>query len=484
MNSAFPPTEPEPAEGSGAKLPLWRAITLLPNSIWLPILAISVLALGAFFVNEWSVGRVGKQAAEVTRLMEAQKKLVQLRERLLDAETAQLGFLLLRKEAYLQSYEDALDQLPALGGEIRMILAHEPELLDRLRGLEALRSRKMAELGATIALVQRGEPLDAIAMVRTGEGTALMDEFQASSAEALRGIETRVLETREAQTRNRQVSRFASGIMGLLTLLLLLLVIRLFLAEAARQEERRGIEAEARRRLESIVDDRTHELSELSTYLQDALERERATLARDLHDELGGLLTAARMDLSWLEGRSRSLDEEFRGKLAELNQGLTQAMDLKRRVVENLRPALLDHFGLPTALQAYFDETCRKAGINCRATIPEEFEHVPPEVAIALFRVGQESLTNILRHAKATNVEMTLENTDTGYRILISDDGAGMDLARVRASHGLTGMRHRIESLGGRLHVDSAPGRGTRVTIDVPRDRTTRAGARVHLEQT
>jgi protein-histidine pros-kinase len=310
-----------------------------------------------------------------------------------------------------------------------------------------------------------------------------MDEFQASSAEALRGIETKVLETREAQTRNRRVSRFASGIMGLLTLLLLLLVIRLFLAEAARQEERRGIEAEARRRLESIVDDRTRELSELSTYLQDALERERATLARDLHDELGGLLTAARMDLSWLEGRSRSLDEEFRGKLAELNQGLTQAMDLKRRVVESLRPALLDHFGLPTALQAYFDETCRKAGINCRATIPQEFEHVPPEVAIALFRVGQESLTNILRHAKATNVEMTLENTDTGYRILISDDGAGMDLARVRASHGLTGMRHRIESLGGRFHVDSAPGRGTRITIDVPRDRAPRAEVRLDLEQ-
>jgi signal transduction histidine kinase len=78
---------------------------------------------------------------------------------------------------------------------------------------------------------------------------------------------------------------------------------------------------------------------------------------------------------------------------------------------------------------------------------------------------------------------MTLENTDTGYRILISDDGAGMDLARVRASHGLTGMRHRIESLGGRFHVDSAPGRGTRITIDVPRDRAPRAEVRLDLEQ-
>ena len=217
-----------------------------------------------------------------------------------------------------------------------------------------------------------------------------------------------------------------------------------------------------------IIEDRTRELSRLSTHLQSASEQEKADLARDLHDELGGLLTAANMDLAWLQGRSVTMEQEVRDKLGELVRTVTEAMNVKRRVVENLRPALLDHFGLPTALEAYFDETCKRAGIECRTTIPDETGPIPQSLAIALFRVGQESLTNIIRHARARHVEMTFEVGAAGYHLSVSDDGIGMDAEKVRSSHGLAGMRHRVVSLNGTFEIQSAPGTGTRLDVLVP----------------
>jgi signal transduction histidine kinase len=207
--------------------------------------------------------------------------------------------------------------------------------------------------------------------------------------------------------------------------------------------------------------------------LQTAAEQEKATLARDLHDELGGLLTAAKMDLSWLQGRASTKETEAQSKLVALGEALDEAMDVKRRVVENLRPALLDHFGLATALRAHFEEICQKAGIGLTARIANDFEQLPQDLAIALFRVGQESLTNILKHAKAEHVELDLALDPGNYRILIVDDGVGIAPEKLDGtrSHGLAGMRHRIVSLGGAFTIGMNPPHGTRVEVIVPRVR-------------
>jgi len=109
------------------------------------------------------------------------------------------------------------------------------------------------------------------------------------------------------------------------------------------------------------MEDRTQELSALSNHLQALSEREKSELARKLHDELGGLLTAAKMDVSWLQARLEGA--AIQERLGQLGSVLDEAMDLKRRVVEELRPSLLDHFGLPTALRAYVESTCAKAGL-------------------------------------------------------------------------------------------------------------------------
>lgn len=212
---------------------------------------------------------------------------------------------------------------------------------------------------------------------------------------------------------------------------------------------------------------RAEELADLCTHLQDDAEKEKHELARRLHDDLGGLLTAAKMDLSWLQ--SRVEDATFRDRLARLGNVLDEAMDLKRRVVEELRPSLLDHFGLPTALRAHVESACSKAGLECDVALDETVESLPRATAIALFRVVEEGLDNIVRHANAKHVRIKLLNEGASHVIRLSDDGLGLDLSDPsRSRHGLAGMRHRIEALGGEFTIESGAQQGTTLTISVP----------------
>ncbi len=216
------------------------------------------------------------------------------------------------------------------------------------------------------------------------------------------------------------------------------------------------------------IEDRTRELSALSNHLQALSEREKSALARKLHDELGGLLTAAKMDLSWLQSRLEG--SAIQERLSQLGSVLDEAMSLKRQVVEELRPSLLDHFGLPTALRAYVESSCANAGLACRILVEHECESLSMDTAIALFRVVQEGLTNIIRHARARTVGLQLSGDAQRCIVILTDDGDGFDAhsPQFRWSYGMWGMRQRAESLGGRLDVKSAVGAGTTLRIEVP----------------
>lgn len=220
------------------------------------------------------------------------------------------------------------------------------------------------------------------------------------------------------------------------------------------------------RDLEALVAARTEELSTLSTHLLRRTEAERSALAKELHDELGGLITAAKMDMSWLSARLRdSLDAESRDKFDSVLQMLNQAMMLKRRVVENLRPSLLDHFGLSVALRSHFDEHCASAGIECVSTLPEEGLELDPMTQLSLFRVAQEALSNVIARGGAKHVEVVIEPEGDGYVMLIGDDGAPIDTDLARS---MPGARHRIQWAGGSVAADARP-QGNQIRVFVPR---------------
>ncbi len=208
-------------------------------------------------------------------------------------------------------------------------------------------------------------------------------------------------------------------------------------------------------------------LSRLVTQMQNTVEAEKSALAKELHDELGGLITAAKMDMQWLSARiGGTLDAPSDEKFKSVMQMLNQAMTMKRRVVENLRPSLLDHFGLSVALRSHFEENCRAAGMDCVASLPDDTLELPPATQLALFRVAQQVLASVLARGNAQHVELVMEPEEGGYSLLIGDDGAAFDETFDRA---LIGLRHRIQAMGGTLDTRHEAGQGNRVRTFVPR---------------
>jgi nitrate/nitrite-specific signal transduction histidine kinase len=240
----------------------------------------------------------------------------------------------------------------------------------------------------------------------------------------------------------------------------------------SRERERRALD-DRNRELDLLVRQRTQMLFNLSSRLQEVAEREKAALARELHDELGGLLVATKIDVSWLRRRSEETTDTAM-RWDRVLRCLDEGLDLKRRVIENLRPTLLDNVGLVAALRWLVDESVRRAGLECREHYDEPLPELTPDARIAVFRAVQECLMNVIKHAGARSVDVRVFSHGLDFRVVIRDDGSGIDEARITAaqSHGLLGTRHRIEALGGQLWIHSpGQGQGTEVEFSLPWDR-------------
>ncbi len=216
-----------------------------------------------------------------------------------------------------------------------------------------------------------------------------------------------------------------------------------------------------KQRLENEVAERTRELAELSTHLQSVSEREKAELARELHDELGGLLVGARMDISWAEQHLGPGDVDLKQRLNRVQQNLSAGIDLKRRIIEELRPTLLDNVGFIAALRWQLKETCARAGLTCNEYFPDEEPKLSADAAIALFRIAQESFATIIKRSAAKTVDVTMDIDDDTVVFRITDDGRGISNPSSDIDvHVLASMRHRIRALGGTFEVSGTAAGG------------------------
>jgi signal transduction histidine kinase len=229
-----------------------------------------------------------------------------------------------------------------------------------------------------------------------------------------------------------------------------------------------------KQRLEHEVAERTRELAELSTHLQSVSEREKAGLARELHDELGGLLVGARMDISWAEQHLGAGDVDLKQRLNRVQQNLSAGIDLKRRIIEELRPTLLDNVGFIAALRWQLKETCLRAGLKCNEYFPDEEPKLTADAGIALFRIAQESFGNIIKLSAAKTVDVTLDIDEDTVVFRITDDGRGIsDPSSESDAHILASMRHRVRALGGTFDVSSSATGGV-LDVRIPAARALR----------
>jgi len=212
------------------------------------------------------------------------------------------------------------------------------------------------------------------------------------------------------------------------------------------------------------------ELRSVSAHLERIREEERARIAREIHDQVGQQLTGLKMDVFWVKGmvNKEAEPETILKKLNEMLDSLDETVKTVRKVASDLRPSILDDFGLIDALDWHSKEFAARSGINVHfKTLAKEVTS-DAAITIGLFRMYQEALVNVARHAEAKNVITALETSDTYISLSITDDGKGFDSSIQRKTLGLLGMKERAQMIGGTLTIHSKPGKGTGVFITVP----------------
>lgn len=218
---------------------------------------------------------------------------------------------------------------------------------------------------------------------------------------------------------------------------------------------------------EQVRDGREH-LQALSRQLVEAQERERYFIARELHDEAGQALASIKFGLHHLELISGD-QQKVVAHIHELKQIADGVMDELHRLSVNLRPAALDHLGLVAALRQHVEAVSGQHGLPIRLDIIGQVERLPDEMETAIYRIVQETLTNIIRHAQASRVDILLERRDQRLCLSVEDDGVGFDPHFSQTSHlGILGIRERADMLGGKVAIESSPGKGTMILLEVP----------------
>jgi PAS domain S-box-containing protein len=224
---------------------------------------------------------------------------------------------------------------------------------------------------------------------------------------------------------------------------------------------------------EELVILQREQLRALADRLQWVREDDRKRVARDLHDEIGQILTAIKMDMKWISRRLPDSEGEVRNRLQESLQSVDEGVKSVRAICSRLRPGVLDDLGLAAAIEWQAGEFESRNGVRCQVSVPPVDLHMDGNRATAAFRIFQECLTNVIRHAQAKLVLVNLSQEDESIVLVVEDDGVGFfepDLSSTPGSLGLLGMKERAQACGGDVRISSSPGNGTTVTIRVPLD--------------
>ncbi len=437
------------------------------NVVAFPLAALAALAMLAISEASYqdatgSMDTLGERGDARTRLNDLVKSL-------LDAETGERGYLLTNRREYLKPYEQAQGQARKTLAWLNDYYGKDPQTSALMGDVMKETEAKLSELSTTIDMHDRG--------VENGWRELLLSDIGREKMEHVRALGEQLLsyETAQVALGRRSIyqtlwlNRIGVSAMAAVSLLALFMYLRqtatLDRALTAEAERTKG----ERERLESEVAARTTQLKELAQHLQTIREDERSHLARELHDELGSLLTAAKLDVARLKSRlGSSATADATERIAHLNEALNGGIALKRRIIEDLRPSSLSNLGLVAALEILL----REFGARTDIAVDHDLEPVTLEASaqLTVYRLVQEALTNIVKYAKASEVVVSLQPAPGGgARVSVKDNGLGFDLSVPRlARHGLIGMRYRVEAEGGTMVLVTSPGAGTQIDAELP----------------
>jgi len=451
----------------------------LPWKIALPLAIGVAVSLTILALSEIAFQRLDAAHQRMSAALEGERLITELFAAVVDAETSQRGYLLTRRDEYLEPYRKALPRIDESRLRLQELLVRHGDAQLRTQNdrVFQLIGKRLAELEALLKLDFEAGGAAALNLLLTNFGKEAMDDLRTATETLSLELTTRLVEGRVRWSGDLARARTGMWMMSAVAVVLLIAVMYLAWRELLQREARAVDALEQQRRLEAQVEERTAELTELSNYLQSLREEEKSKLARELHDELGGILVSAKMDVTWIRERIAEGEPELAARLARTMAVLDDGMTVKRRIIEQLRPTLLENLGLAAALDWLAGEVCGRAGLEYELNVPPDLE-LPAPTSLALFRIVQEALTNTVRHAQAKRVTIELMDEAPSVTLVFADDGKGIDERRLRSalSHGIAGMRQRVRALGGEFSVRGRPGAGTVIEARLPRTVAEAAG--------
>jgi signal transduction histidine kinase len=436
-----------------------------PGRFVFPLACLAAVAM--LVISEGSYWRAVAAMKQISAMQTAQVSIVGLSQSVLDAETGQRGYLLSNRKEYLLPYQTAITKITASFKVLEPYYSEDPAARDKLAKLRELTEAKMSELALTIQLHDEGRDSAALDLVLSDIGKEKMEAIRQVGAELLTHQLQNVTASRSDLINTLILNRVGVAALSAISLLALLLYLRKSAALVRHQLALKQHAQMERDRLEVEVAQRTAQLTELTHHLVSAREDERNRLARNLHDDLGSLLTSAKLDAARIRSRLAGTTPETLELLSHLVGTLNSGIALGRRIIEDLRPSALSNLGLVATLEILAREFADHSGVNVQCALEPVDLDVNAELMV--YRLVQEAITNITKYAQARHVWVTLSKQDNHVEVSVQDDGVGFETTKkLDSKYGLIGMRFRVEAEGGVLHVTSLPGNGTTVRAILP----------------
>lgn len=451
-----------------------RTIAMLVGTLLITIVSI-------VSTDNWILS-MGGQDILVGKIRNTIINLNQLQANIYKAESAQRGYLYTNRWNYIEPFNRALMDARNNVKTIEKLISEtssgssEKEELEWLKAITASLEAKAAEMRITLDLVTTGKTVEARQIINLDAGIAETKKLMEYTNKVIsnQAVKLRLREKERLQT--MLLTRFSLICGAVLIIVLMTLVIKQLLAEIATKAHLQQQVLNENILYEQKLEQQTKLLRSLALDYQADVERERQKLSRELHDELGSILTATKMDVSWVMKRLKEVEpveiaNEVIEKLKKTNRYVDQGINFKRQVVSELHPSMLATFGFWPALKSLIEDAVERNHWQLTLNIPDENTKLNETISLVAYRIIQESLTNANKYAKATAIFIHIMVDEKFLKVEIEDNGIGIDMKSLtNNTHGLSGMRHRVLAIGGYFELLSEPGKGLLTRALIPLD--------------
>ncbi|PPC93856.1 MAG: histidine kinase [Methylotenera sp.] len=467
---------------------IWRGaekvIALLGGRTIATLAGTLLITIISVILGDNQLVKIDRQNHLIAQIRTTIATVQQLQTNLYRAESAQRGYLYTNRATYVEPFNRALNDARENIMKIEMLInqtstgKEQAEELEWLRAISGSLEAKIAEMKVTLDLVETGKKLEAQHVTNLDAGLIEMKKFIEYTNMVIRN-QTALLEINEQR---RSDTLLMTRIMKIATAIILILlvsfVLRQLLSEIAVKSQLQLQVAKENEIYEHKLAQQSKLLRSLALDYQADVERERQKLSRELHDELGSILTATKMDVSWLMKKLKevsppALSAELLDKLKITNRYIDQGINFKRQVVQELHPSMISTFGFWPALRSLIEDAVSRNHWQLTLNLPEETTVLQETLSLVAYRIVQETLNNANKYAKATAVSIHMMLDEKFLKIEIQDNGVGIDMVLLKGNtHGLSGMRHRVLAIGGHFELDSEPGKGLLTRALLPLDIT------------